>query len=296
MPEVLSNLVPLLQDRKGRASIVTRAKDGHTEEYGEEDDENLELERNAEKIAHLAIFITLLYIALGVVVLCISEKWTVIDSLYFVIVTLTTVGYGDQADWSGEGIMLFQALYSLGGIMLMSAALGIIAGFVFEKQEKALQEARAKMQEAQMELAKKAAAGGNRFSLMSPKNNLNHTRKKAAARCKAFVKRVCPEILKDLAPHLLQLFVILVVGMVLIYYDHDNDEDSTTPTFIECFYFAVITGTTIGYGDYSPQTQTGRVISVIYVLASVVTLGGVLGDVAGYFVEKKKREGEGWES
>lgn len=249
------------------------------------------MERNAEKIAHLSIFITLLYITLGVVVLCLSEKWTMIDAHYFVIVTLTTVGYGDQESWSGEGIMLFQALYSLVGIMLMSAALGIIAGFVYEKHEKALQEAKAKMQEAQMELAKSAAAaGGGRFSLVSPKNSSR--RKMATVECVAFIKRVCPKILRDLAPHLFQLFIILVIGMVLIYYDHDYDPDSTTPTFIECFYFAVITGTTIGYGDYSPQTQAGRVVGVVYVLASVVTLGGVLGDVAGYFVEKKKREGE----
>ena len=226
--------------------------------------------------------ITVVYIVIGVVVLCISEGWSVVDALYFVIVTLTTVGYGDQESWSGQGIMLFQALYALFGIMMMSAALGIIAGYVYEQQEKALQEAKAKMAEAQAELATKT------MSVLTPTNAA--TKKFNAPRCNPILK--CPKLLRDLALQLFQLFVILVLGMVLIYYDHSNDEDEPTPTFIECFYFAVITGTTIGYGDYSPQTQVGRVCGLIYVLASVVTLGGVLGDVATFVIEKKKREGE----
>lgn len=62
-----------------------------------------------------------------------------------------------------------------------------------------------------------------------------------------------------------------------------------TPTFAQCFYFAVITGTTIGYGDYSFATQWGRGVGCVYVLFSVIALGSVLGDIANHFIEKKQQ-------
>ena len=99
-----------------------------------------------------------------------------------------------------------------------------------------------------------------------------------------------PQFIVDLGSKFVKLFVILIIGMVLIYFDQKSAEGVDTPTFIQCFYYAVITGTTIGYGDYSPKTQLGKTIGLFYILAAVVTLGEVLGDVASYFVEQKKKE------
>jgi len=78
------------------------------------------------------------------------------------------------------------------------------------------------------------------------------------------------------------------MGMVLIYYDHKAVGISAD--FVECFYFAVITGTTIGYGDYAPKSQNGRLVGTLYILIAVVGLGNVLGDIAGYFIEAKQME------
>ena len=39
--------------------------------------------------------ILVFYITLGTTVFGLWEEWSVVDALYFVIVTITTVGYGD---------------------------------------------------------------------------------------------------------------------------------------------------------------------------------------------------------
>lgn len=58
----------------------------------------------------------------------------------------------------------------------------------------------------------------------------------------------------------------------------------------ECFYFSVITVTTIGYGDISPATQGGKVFGVFYVLLACATVAQVLGAIAGSFIEAKQEE------
>lgn len=60
--------------------------------------------------------------------------------------------------------------------------------------------------------------------------------------------------------------------------------------FAECFYFSVITVTTIGYGDISPATQGGKVFGVFYVLLACATVAQVLGAIAGSFIEAKQEE------
>ena len=63
-------------------------------------------------------------IAVGSVVYMVLEHWGPIDAVYFCVVTLATVGYGDLHPTTAAG-KIFTIVYILGG-------LGIIAGFVTE--------------------------------------------------------------------------------------------------------------------------------------------------------------------
>ena len=46
--------------------------------------------------------------------------------------------------------------------------------------------------------------------------------------------------------------------------------------FGEAFYFSLITGLTVGYGDITPQTAGGRIISVLVALVGVIFSGLVV--------------------
>ena len=54
------------------------------------------------------------------------EDWSVIESLYFCIVTLTTVGYGDLSPTT-EGTQIFTIIYILTGFGILVALLTSVA-------------------------------------------------------------------------------------------------------------------------------------------------------------------------
>lgn len=60
----------------------------------------------------------LLLLSAGTMFYTLVERWTVIDALYFCVVTLTTVGYGDLAPQTDAG-KLFTVVYVLAGVGLI---------------------------------------------------------------------------------------------------------------------------------------------------------------------------------
>ena len=64
------------------------------------------------------------------------EDWSVIQALYFSIVTLTTVGYGDFAPTS-DGTQIFTIIYILTGLGILVALLASVAEhYVTQKAER----------------------------------------------------------------------------------------------------------------------------------------------------------------
>jgi voltage-gated potassium channel len=83
-------------------------------------------------------------IALGTIVYKFLEGWTWIQSFYFSVTTLSTVGYGDMHPTT-EISRLFTSFYILSGVAIALAALGIIGMNYLEKREKKILERREKI-------------------------------------------------------------------------------------------------------------------------------------------------------
>lgn len=65
--------------------------------------------------------------------------------------------------------------------------------------------------------------------------------------------------------------------------------------WIDALYFSTITLTTIGYGDFSPQTDLGKGFTIIYILIGVGLVLAFINTIYSHFshqrqLEKKERK------
>ena len=54
------------------------------------------------------------------------ENWSILDSFYFSIVTLTTVGYGDISPTTSAG-KIFTIFYILSGLAIITASISVLS-------------------------------------------------------------------------------------------------------------------------------------------------------------------------
>jgi len=226
------------------------------------------------------------YLVFGVIVYAgLLEEWTVVDALYFCIVTVTTVGYGDICP-SSTASKMFTCFMAFFGVTLIGIALGVIATFVIEKQQAALANAK-KLAAAKMEadMAAAEAAGDGK----GPPKSKAAAAKSAEQQAKADAQRAKLEALQKkmgggnpVHMKMLKAFLpIIVIVLVISLFEGPYEGWS----FIDSVYFAVITSTTVGYGDISPQKPLDRSFACLYIPIAVVAVGNALGQVADVYVE-----------
>ncbi|GMH96712.1 hypothetical protein TrVE_jg14021 [Triparma verrucosa] len=261
--------------------------------------EDEELEHSNRRLAKFSFLFTLSYIALGVICFAFAEGWSFIHSLYFVVVTLTTVGYGDQGNWVSEYARFFCSVYALVGILLLGTALGVIGSEIITQHEKVVKEMQKKAAiRREKKLEKKLAKQKGVASPRASTSNLTET-----TRSSSFSSTYNRPVLQQLSLPFGILFAIIGCGMLLIYIDggnpidNNNCDDSSTNTtqtsdlsFNKCLYFAIITVTTIGYGDIHPNTEVGKFLAIFYILFGVTAVGNVLSEIANKVIDHQHRD------
>lgn len=188
------------------------------------------------------------------------EQWSIVDACYFAVVSFTTIGYGDIVPTT-DASRLFTAFFALSGVACLGIALGVLGSNLVEAHTKAIDQASQLSRYQVMSLFDSSSKISNNLDARQP----SEIPKSPWYQC-TFVRQVFP------------LFTCLFIFCWFLGNDAGWDA-------VETFYFCVITGTTVGFGDYSPQTQTGRLFAVPIVLLAVSILGSWLSAVADAIIE-----------
>lgn len=62
-------------------------------------------------------------------------------------------------------------------------------------------------------------------------------------------------------------------------------EDAQITTLAEAFWWAIVTCTTVGYGDYAPVSPGGRGVAVVLLLLGVSLISVITANIASYLIE-----------
>lgn len=89
----------------------------------------------------------------------------------------------------------------------------------------------------------------------------------------------------------LQWIVLTVAGVIfgaaaLTMVVERQDPDASITSFGTALWWAIVTCTTVGYGDHSPVTPAGQGIAVVLMLVGIALLSIITANIASLFVEQ----------
>ncbi|KAJ7299249.1 hypothetical protein O6H91_19G037000 [Diphasiastrum complanatum] len=196
--------------------------------------------RESSRTCYKAMAVVVVYLSVGLLYfLSIKNELfgdrtsSFVDTLYFCIVTMTTVGYGDLVP-STVSAKLLTCAFVFVGIGIVGAILSNAAHYLVEKQEKIIEKAVHRQKNSQVERFVQDA-------------------------------KIKPIHWKVLVTGIVVVTSFGLGMLVLIKLEHKSTVDA--------FYVVSVTITTLGYGDESFVTPAGRAFAIVWILVSTISVG-----------------------
>ena len=84
--------------------------------------------------------------------------------------------------------------------------------------------------------------------------------------------------------------MVIILNYLLVYIEKDAP-NSNIKSFSDSIWFMIVTLTTVGYGDFSPTTGSGRLVGIIFIFGSLGVLGYLISSLTSKYhtmMEEKK--------
>lgn len=82
---------------------------------------------------------------------------------------------------------------------------------------------------------------------------------------------------------LLTTIIVLIIGTLTYSYLEGW-------SYIDSLYFSVVTLTTIGYGDFTPKTDEGKLFTILYIVIGIGMILSFINTVYNHFTSMKEQE------
>jgi voltage-gated potassium channel len=100
------------------------------------------------------------------------------------------------------------------------------------------------------------------------------------------INRIIIEKRQELTATLLLFFSVLIVSATLIYWLEKEVQPDKFPSILHACWWAVVTLTTIGYGDVYPMTPLGQFLGAVVGILGVIITAIPVGIISSGFVQK----------
>ncbi|KAL0443047.1 UNVERIFIED_CONTAM: Two-pore potassium channel 1 [Sesamum latifolium] len=177
-----------------------------------------------------------------------------IDAIYFCIVTMTTVGYGDLVPDSTMAKLL-ACVFVFMGMALIGLLLSKAADSILENQEAFLVRAiHMREKSSPAEILKEVETNRGKYKFYTV---------------------------------LISLLILMIVGTLILYHNESLD-------LFDAFYCVCATITTLGYGDKSFSTLGGRIFATFWILISTICLAQFFYCLAELYTERRRKSLVKW--
>jgi len=219
-----------------------------------------------------------------------NDKFGYIDAMYFVVVTCTTVGYGDIAIKT-KGQRIFTIFFILlSTCVMLSIFLTIISDTLFRIIKTTSENKKKIQKEFDNELLGRMSSTRSLLDVNEKEYNKKND-KEGEGKCddeeKMKRSRFC-DVWYAVFKNSPSLIAILIPSFLIGYFE--EDEEWKDP--LNIIYFSVVTATSVGYGDISPKNKWTRLFSVIYLPFCVLLMARIIGNVSGIYLQRKVQRSE----
>lgn len=229
--------------------------------------------KSVRQSACFAVIFMVLYMILGTVYFSKQAGWTLEESLFFGIYTITTVGYGNLDNPETPAFQIYTIFF----ILIGTATLTIMVAQLY--QCLALEAGRAQHSRDKTEMMRRGLD-------ISQKNNIIIQRVPLIDR----FFRCFDVILSFLMTNeygralsvLFPLVTLIALGATVVGLLEGW-------TAVESIYFAVVSLTTVGFGDYFPTRTPSRLFCIIWLPFSVGFMSLYLGNIAAFYIRLSDR-------
>lgn len=188
---------------------------------------------------------------------------TFIDTVYFIAITVTTVGYGDMSPKSDAG-KIFVMVFIIVGVALAGVMMTKITDWMLEKQKNAVKRSEEKAKEMmQQDLAKLKQNLGARVSEAELARSTSSKEAEGKSKVEA----------NPIASALVVISIVVTLGAVVM-------GQLEGISFLDGCYWSIVTSTTVGYGDVTPKSDDGRIFASFYAFITVGVMGWAVGQIA----------------
>mmetsp|Transcript_2804 Transcript_2804/g.6555 ORF Transcript_2804/g.6555 Transcript_2804/m.6555 type:complete len:397 (+) Transcript_2804:74-1264(+) len=283
-PETTAAATPLLQDTNGSGALP-HARDGNTMPHSKEKiARRIETEAKRRFLMALERVQTLekqlgaivAYFIVGYLYYSNAAGWSLLKCLYFSVEVITSVGYGDILPPPTDHALLFTSGYILCGIFIVAT---VVAQIFDSLVSGAVAEAMTELDRMRDEAMK---------NMCNPSDDSLIFKETEAKTEGSGRKFKCPDltILKLLSASI----ACLVIGMIgFTWFSTVGDltsglYDNLNP-WVRAFYFAVVTLTTVGFGDVFPTSPGSVLFCTAFMLVGIPTFGLGLAKFANHFTQ-----------
>lgn len=217
----------------------------------------LDLENESvKKMETLASVVLVCYVLTGIGFYSIVAEWPIIDSVYFTIVTVTTVGYGDLVPQTHPQLV-FTIFFMLLGVGFVGGMLGVLINVVLDREEALVN----KMHDRMLNYSQESD---------TPHNN-----------CEDWNRRQYEHLRRHLVFSVFN--VLLVVGIGSSFFCVFEDMPWSAAV-----YFATATVTTVGYGDVVCTKLETKLFVVVYMIVGTLSVARAMGDIAAFPIQIRR--------